>query len=280
VAATSGKELFVKLMQLPDEKIDLGIAALLIAEEEYPELDRERYLAMLDDIGAEARSRISGAGTPAAVVERLSAFLGGDLGFSGNQDDYYDPRNSFLNDVLERRTGIPISLSTVYIEAGRRAGLNMQGVGFPAHFLAKYVPPDGAEVVFDAFDGGRILSVDDCRVRLAELSDGSIEFRPAYVAAMPTKQIAQRMLNNLKSIYVDARYYRKAIGIIDRLLVIDPGAYQELRDRGAMHVELKQFAHARSDLETYLQRCKEGDDVAGIRQALRVIDDVVTMMDE
>jgi regulator of sirC expression with transglutaminase-like and TPR domain len=201
--------------------------------------------------------------------------LAWDHGFHGNQADYYDPRNSFLNDVLERRTGIPITLATVYVEVGRRAGFAVRGVGFPAHFLARY-----EDVLFDPFNEGRILSEHDCRRLLAEASRGKMLLEPKFLEPAPTKQIVARMLNNLKHIYLRAHYYRKAIGVMDRLVAVDPSNYAELRDRGAVHAELRQYAQAQADLNAYLKHCGEHEDAAAVRQALRTIDSVMTLMDD
>ena len=275
MSSPPGKQLFAELMSQPDGDIDLGLAALLIAEEEYPELDRDRYLTQLDELGAALRSRLSADAAPGESVEALSQLLAWDHGFHGNQDDYYDPRNSFLNDVLDRRTGIPISLAVVYIQVGRRAGLELSGVGFPGHFLARL-----DDVIFDPFNDGRILSEDDCRSVLARVAGESTKFHKRYLEPLPTKHILARMLNNLKHIYLNARYYRKAIGIMDRLLMIDPSNYAELRDRGAVHAELKQYAQAKTDLEAYLKRCNQREEVFAVRQALQNIEDVMTLMDD
>jgi len=272
---SAGKEQFARLMRGPDEELDLGLAALLIAQEEYPDLDTGRYLSQLDELGQQARQRLD-PGMPAReAVEALGQLLAGEHGFHGNQDDYYDPRNSFLNDVLERRAGIPITLSAVYIEVGRRAGLAVQGVGFPAHFLAEC-----QAVIFDPFNGGRVLSPDDCRALLAEMTGSLMPFQRRFLEPTPTKQIVARMLNNLKHIYLNARYYRKAIGIMDRLLMVDPMGYNELRDRGAVYAELKQYAQAKADLEAYLKQPRQPNDALAVRQALRNIDNVITLMDD
>jgi regulator of sirC expression with transglutaminase-like and TPR domain len=273
--APAGKALFASLMSQPDDQVDLALAALLIAEEEYPELDRDRYLSQLDDLASQAHATLQPDMQAREVVEGLTQLLAWDHGFRGNQDDYYDPRNSFLNDVLDRRTGIPITLTTVYTEVGRRTGLAIQGVGFPAHFLARY-----QDVVFDPFNEGRILSEDDCRRLLAEVSSGTMTFRPGLLAPTPTKQIVARMLNNLKQIYLSSRYYRKAIGVMDRLLLVNPTSYGELRDRGAVYAELRQYGQAKNDLQTYLEHCTEPEEVLAIRQALQKIDNVVTLMDD
>lgn len=275
LGVSAGKEEFARLMRWPQEQLDLGRAALLIAEEEYPDLDIDGYVQRLDDLGQQARERLHANLPPRDAVEVLSRLLAQDQGFRGNQDEYYDPRNSFLNDVLDRRSGIPITLSAIYIEVGRRAGLEVRGVGFPAHFLARY-----RDVIFDPFNDGRILTEDDCRTRLAQMTGGSMDFQPRFLEATPTRQILARMLNNLKQIYLTARYYRKAIGIMDRLLMVNPIGYDELRDRGAVYAELKQYAQAKADFEAYLKQPRLPDDALAVREALRKIDNVVTLMDD
>jgi regulator of sirC expression with transglutaminase-like and TPR domain len=275
LGVSAGKEEFARLMRAPHEQLDLGRAALLIAQEEYPELDVDRYLGQLDDLGQQARERLNVDMAPRDAVEALARLLAQDEGFRGNQDDYYDPRNSFLNDVLDRRAGIPITLSAVYIEVGRRAGLEIEGVGFPAHFLARH-----QDVIFDPFNGGRILSESDCRALLAQMTGGSMDFQPRFLEPTPTKQIVARMLNNLKQIYLNARYYRKAIGIMDRLLMVNPVGYDELRDRGAVYAELKQYAQAKADFEAYLKQPRRPDDALAVHEALRKIDNVMTLMDD
>jgi regulator of sirC expression with transglutaminase-like and TPR domain len=270
-----GKERFAQLLRAPDGELDLGLAALLIAQEEYPELDVEACLRQLDALGRQARERIRPGMTPPDVVGALGRLLAEEEGFRGHEDDYYDPRNSFLNDVLERRVGIPITLSVLYVEVARRAGVPAEGVGFPAHFLARF-----EEVVFDPFHGGRVLTHDDCAAMLEAMSGGSIPFTADLLQPTPGRQIAVRMLNNLKHIYLNARYYRKAIGIMDRLLLVSPDAADELRDRGAVYTELKQYAAAREDFQAYLRKVPGAADRNAVRQALARIDSVVTLMDD
>src|SRR6266567_7280538 len=281
VPQQSVRKAFEALIAGEDAAIDLAQAALLIAKEEYPDLNIAYYMEKLDYLAQQVRGvlGLSDAGTShqppqEQVLEAMNRVLFDQEHFHGNTKDYYDPRNSFLNDVLERRTGIPITLAAVYIEIGRRADLEVRGVGFPAHFLARL-----GEIIFDPFNQGVILSEDDCRARLAEVTSSSMTFQPHYLEPAPTKQIVARMLNNLKHIYLTAHYYRKAIGIMDRLLVVDPKAYAELRDRGAVYAELKQYAQAKADLEVYLQHCGERDRAA-VRQALQNIDAVMTLMDD
>jgi len=266
---------FAELMQRPDEEIDLGLAALLIAQEEYADLEPEPHLARLDELAALVEARLLPDMTARERVEALTQGLVWECGFHGNKDDYYDPRNSFLNDVLERRTGIPITLSVVFAEVGRRAGMDVRGVGFPAHFLARH-----EDVIFDPFHDGRVLTEGDCRELLRSLTNGGIVFQAQYLEPTPAKQIVMRMLNNLKQIYLNARYYQKAIGIMDRLLMVAPASYDELRDRGAVYAELKNYARAQADFNEYLRHRGQAADAGAVREALQNIANVVTLMDE
>ena len=151
---------FHEIAARPEAALDLSEAALLIAREEYPDLDVGLYLARLDGLGSALRERAGGAGMDATLAA-LNRLLFEDQGFRGNTESYYDPRNSFLNDVLDRRTGIPISLSTVYMEVGRRGGIEMEGVGLPGHFVVRVATPD-APLLVDPFHGGIRLTLDDC----------------------------------------------------------------------------------------------------------------------
>jgi regulator of sirC expression with transglutaminase-like and TPR domain len=275
VADVTGRELFRELARQPDDQVDLALGALLLAEEEYPELDRQRYLDRLQELGEEARSRLTSARSAAERVQTLAQLLAWDHGFHGNRDDYYDPRNSFLNDVLDRRVGIPITLSVLYIDVARRAGMEVEGVGFPAHFMARH-----EDVLFDPFGEGRVLSIDDCRELLVRTSDGRVAFRDEMLAPTAPKQILVRMLNNLKHIYIRSKYYRKAIGIIGRLLILEPTNYEQLRDRGAIHAELKQFSLAKIDLESYAAQCRVPERAMEAKQAVGNIERLMALIDD
>src|SRR5438445_11102873 len=156
----------------PEASVDLAEASLLIAGEEYPGLDPAPYLGRLDELGAHLRRRAGDAGADALVPE-LNRLLFEEEGFRGNTVDYYDPRNSFLNDVLDRRTGIPISLSTVYMAVGRRAGVPVQGVGLPGHFVVR-VTTAGGEALVDPFHDGAVLTLEDCQERLDRIYGGKV----------------------------------------------------------------------------------------------------------
>jgi regulator of sirC expression with transglutaminase-like and TPR domain len=244
---------------------DLAGAALAIARVEYRSLDASRYLRELDRMGAEAAARLrQTGGSPEQAVRALNEYLYDEQGFSGNRERYDDPRNSFLNEVLDRRTGIPISLAVVYLEVARRAGLRVTGVNFPGHFLLRASaaperrdPPPasghGDFLIVDPFHGGAVLSEVDCRELLRQHVGDEAAFDRELLAPATRHEIAVRMLVNLKRLYVRMRSFPQARFISDLLLTVDPSAIAELRDRGLLAYHLEDFAAALRDLETYLR---------------------------
>lgn len=261
---------FARLVSRPDGTIDLAEASLLIAKEEYPELDVPRYLARLEEMADRVRLRVGPVKDPHRLIAGLNDYLFQELGFCGNTENYYDPRNSFLNDVLDRRTGIPITLSTVYLEVGRRIGLRLHGVGMPGHFLVKYAAAD-EEIVIDPFGGGAIVSAAECQRILDRIYHGKMAFEPRFLAVLGTRQILSRMLNNLKAIFFHTQEYAKALGVVERLLILEPRAPTETRDRGLLLSQLKRYAEAMAELEQYLTLARGSDDAKVIRDHLRSI---------
>lgn len=258
---------WAELLARPDEDWELDRAALLLAAEEYPLLQIESYLSLLDSFAARARVRDDLFADPVTRIMRLNEVLVSELGFRGNADQYFDARNSFLNDVLDRRTGIPITLSVVYLEVARRIELPLVGVGLPGHFLVKY--DDGAqEILLDPFHGGRLLTEDDCRAKIAEMYQGEMRFHKALLAAVSKRQILLRMLRNLKGIYAQAKDHAKTLSVIERLLLLAPETDTELRDRGFVHFGLQRYAEARADLEAYLRRAPQASDAKEIKDLL------------
>ena len=251
--------LFRESVERPEEKLDLAEAALLIAQAEYPHLDRGRYLRLLDKLATEAKRRVSDAMGPYGMVNTLSEYLFDGEGFRGNEDDYYDPRNSFLNDVLERKLGIPLTLSVVYIEVGRRLELPIVGVGMPGHFLVKYLAPE-EEIIIDPFHRGIILSEEECADLLTRSSGEAIPFQPNYLAPVAKKQILTRMLNNLRSIYLSREDHHRALGIAERLLLVEPHDHRNVRDRGVLRLRVGDLKGALTDLETYLAASPNASD--------------------
>ena len=259
---------FAQLVSRPEETIDLAEAALFIAKEEYPDLDVADYLGRLEGMTADVRAQVGSTADPRRMIEALNTYLFQAQGFRGNNEDYYDPRNSFLNDVLDRRTGIPITLSTVYLAVGGRLGLRLHGVGMPGHFLVKHVAAD-EEMVIDPFNGGALVTAADCQRILDRIYGGKLTFEPRFLTTLGTRRILARMLSNLKVIYFNNHAYAKALSVVDRLLILDPQAATEIRDRGLLSSQLKRFAEATADLERYLRLAPEAEDAEVIRDHLR-----------
>jgi regulator of sirC expression with transglutaminase-like and TPR domain len=246
---------------------DLAPAALAIARIEYPSLDAARYIAALDRMGEDAKARLQSATSQESALRVFNEYLYDELGFSGNRFQYDDPRNSFLNEVLDRRTGIPISLGVVYMEVARRAGLQIAGINFPGHFLlrapARVPPADRAILqpgalshgffIIDPFHGGARLSEVDCRELLRQHVGDTAAFDDTLLEPTTRHDMIVRMLVNLKRLYVRMRSFPQARFTSDLLLSVDPTAISELRDRGLLAYHLQDFAAALRDLEAYLR---------------------------
>jgi len=240
----------------------LAPAALLVARIEYPRLDVEAYLAKLDAMGELARRAMqrhverTGDGSRLACIKAVNECLFDELHFVGNREKYEDPRNSCLNEVLDRRTGIPITLCVVYMEVARRAGLHIDGVNFPGHFLVR-CPEIGSRgssgLIIDPFHGGALLSEHDCRLLLQRQVGGEVAFSKSLLAPTTRLQIIVRMLINLKRIYVHMRSFPQARDVTELLLAMTPSALSELRDRGLLAYHLNDVTGALRDLQTYLK---------------------------
>ena len=198
------RRLFEEAVSRQDDEIDLAEVALLVAKEQYPELDRGHYQDLLHRLAENAAQRIGGETEPYSIVNRLSEYIFDEVGFRGDDEDYYDTRNSFLNEVLDRKKGIPITVSLVYMEVGRRLGLPIVGVGMPWHFLVKYVAAD-EEIIVAPYYKGIIMSEQDCSELLERLAGRPVPLHQEYLAAVTRKEIITRILNNLKSIYPSPR---------------------------------------------------------------------------
>ena len=261
-------EAFAALLspQVGDEEIDLVRAALLIARTEYPNLDCERYVDRVDELAQIAEARISDIGEARPTIAAINQVLFEDAGLRGNRDEYYDPRNSFLNDVLDRGLGIPITLALIYMEVGRRLGFPLFGVGMPGHFLLKHYDIDGRETLIDCFNGGNILSPQDCQRRLDEIYSGQMTLRPEFLFAVSKRQILTRILNNLKGIYLSSRNFRKALPLVDLVLVIYPRSPEDMKQRAMLRYNLGQIKGAAEDLEHYMKMSPDASDADEIRQ--------------
>jgi regulator of sirC expression with transglutaminase-like and TPR domain len=258
---SAARQRFTGLVARP--AVPLAEAALAIAEEEYPALAVGDYLARLDALGAAVERKLGVRRDPASTLRALREVLGEEERFRGNADAYYDPRNSFLNEVLDRRLGIPITLGVLYIEVAARAGLRLDGVGFPGHFLVKYAG-SAREVFVDPFHGGEILSADDCLARFRERAPG-LTLEARHLAAVGPRQILGRLLHNLKKIYVEAGDDVRALWVVDRLLILAPDDLAERRDRGLVVARLGGSAAAVADLEAYLAATPDAPDAGEVR---------------
>jgi len=251
---------------LERDPVPLDEAALAIAEEEYPRMDREEYLVRLDALAERVRAQAP-PGRAATLLHAVRKVLFEEEGYRGNEADYGDPRNSFLNEVLDRRLGLPITLCVLYMEVARRAGLELHGVGFPGHFLAKYVSSGGAEVFVDAYHGGEMLSAEECVARYRARTGGR-DLDRRYLAAVAPRQILARMLHNLKRTYLERKDDVRAWWVLDRILLLTPGQLEAMRDRGLVSARLGVASAAERDLETYLAGSGDAADAAEVRRVL------------
>lgn len=251
----------------PEADIDLVEAALLIAAHEYPELDVAAYQARMDRIAATLKARLRRDIGPVESIVALNRYLFEELGFRGNAREYYDPRNSFLNEVLDRKLGIPITLAIVYIEVGRHIGLALHGVSFPGHFLVKCPARDGV-IVLDPYAGGASLSLEHLQQRLRALRGGAAppaDLAQRMLAAAGKKDILARMLRNLKGIYLQRRDFSRALAAADRVITLEPRAADEYRDRAGIYMELECFRAALSDFRNYLMLKPGADDADAVQ---------------
>lgn len=273
---TDPADAFAELMGRDDDEIELDRAALLFASAEYPDLDVEASLRSLDRFANLLRPRLAGVRPPAAVAGIFADFLHGELGFRGNPDAYYDPRNSYVNEVILRRLGIPITLAAMYLVLGRRLGLPFEGVGMPGHFLVRYSDPQHPLLV-DPFADGAILSDADCENRLRGLFGPRAHLSPAMLEPVSVRAILFRMLTNLKAIYLQEQDWPRAVRTIDQLLLVRPGASSEYRDRGNAHLRTGDLRRARADFEHYLLYALDINDEPSVREQLALIERLESM---
>lgn len=258
---------FYQEISQPDEQLDLAKAALYIAQEEYPHLDPAEYLNALDTMATEVQERLPVEPYPLRIIQSINHYLYDDLGFTGNTADYYDPRNSFLNEVIDRRTGIPITLSLVYLELARRIDFPMVGVGMPFHFLIRPAIAE-MQIFVDAFNYGEVLFAEDCQEKLTPIFGKPVRLQPQLLEAVTPRHFLARMLTNLKVIYLKRQELEKALTAVERILLLFPGVPVELRARGLIYYQLGHWAAAGDDLETYLAQVPNAEDAPAIRRLL------------
>lgn len=255
-----------------DDDFSTFEAAVSIAQDEYPDLDPQGVLAEVDALAERLKRRLSADAAPLQRLRLLNRYFFQELGFSGNVNDYYDPRNSYLNDVLAARRGIPISLALLFVELATQVGLTARGVSFPGHFLVKLRMPRG-EVVIDPFNG-RSLSREELEERLQPyrrqhglVGDDEVPLG-LFLQAAPPRDVLARMLRNLKEIHRTAEDWPRLLAVQQRLVVLLPRAWEERRDRGLVLAEIGRYDDAAQDLADYLTRRPRADDAVALRGRL------------
>lgn len=263
---------FTEMAARDEAEVSLLDASLLIAKTEYPDLDldaqRTRIKQLADQLKADSQC------SPFSNIQALNDLLFTQEGFCGNEEDYDDPRNSFLNDVLDRRLGIPISLSVIYMELGRRRGLPIEGIGFPGHFIVKYARRS-EDILIDPYHRGAILSREDCE-KLLKAHSGDVELRPEHLASSTKKQILARMLNNLRGSFFRRQQYGRVLTMLEMGLAIDPGSRHLIHDRGVIYFLLKQYRKAAADLYAYITFASPND--PGVPSARTVLHRIRSLM--
>ncbi|HTI15463.1 MAG TPA: transglutaminase-like domain-containing protein [Dictyobacter sp.] len=277
---------FAALLDADDEAIDLTHAALLMASIEYPDVDFAPTLAYLDLLAQRTRAILSPSTeqttaiepqAPFAVVEALNTVLFEEEQFHGNQEDYYNLNNSFLNKVIELRTGIPITLSLLYMEVARRVGVHIDGIGAPYHFLVRYQGQEGI-IYIDPFLQGMIMSEESCRERLRKLTQYQSEFQEKWLQPVSHRYLLLRILNNLKRIYINDDQFQSALAICNLILLIAPHEDHARRERGYIHIQLKHYSRALRDLTTYLDAHPDTDDRYELRNQIKSLRNIIALL--
>lgn len=250
-----------------EDEVDLARAALLIAAEEYPQLVPEIYLQRLEYYAERVKDRLANENAAPVVLGEISRLLFEEEGFRGNVEAYYDPRNSFLNDVLDRRIGIPITLAIVFLEVGWRLGLPLHGVNFPGHFLVRY-QGEALRLLIDPFHGGQIRFEDQAQDLLDKVYGRTVTLQPEFLKKASRKDMLVRLLWNLKTIYLNNRDDVRALGAIERVLLIRPHSIDDIRDLGMVLARIGRNVEAADALDRYLDLAPEAGDVSRIRLLL------------
>jgi regulator of sirC expression with transglutaminase-like and TPR domain len=263
---------FAQLIARDDARIDLARACLMIAQDAYPELDVERYLGEIERMALALRGTLGKADAPGDSPEErvmaLNRFLFAELGYRGNAEEYYDPRNSYLNEVMDRRTGLPITLSVVFLEVAQRVGLTAHGLNFPGHFLVAVRQPGGL-VVLDPFRRGAVLTTDELRERWQRATQRVPPALKSLLAPARRLAIVVRILNNLKLVYLERDEEARAIAAVEKMVLVNPLGAEHHRELGALHLAAHQYSKAIDCLERYLQLAPDAADADTVRQHLR-----------
>ncbi len=246
--------------------LDLGLGALLIACTDSPDVDIDGVLLNLDRMASAASGRSTSDGNELQQLNAVTDLLFSVIGLAGNRDDYYDPRNSYVNHVLERRLGIPITLSLVCIEVGRRAGIPIVGIGMPGHFLIRH--RDEPNFFVDCFNGGLLLSQDECGALMREAAGDAVRLEAYHLDPVTPREILARILRNLKAIYWDREEFDRCIIIIGALMAVLPDHPEEQRDRGVVHLKAGNHDQSAEDFAAYIEAAPDAEDIDTVRNAL------------
>jgi regulator of sirC expression with transglutaminase-like and TPR domain len=258
---------FRELLQQPDAAISVCEASLVIAQESYPRIDVNAYLSQLDQWSDHIRSRVGRSANAEVLIEEINRLLYDVEGFHGESDDYYDPRNALLNEVLDRHAGLPLTLSIVYLDLARRLGLPTSGVSLPGRFLVKVSGIFG-EILIDPYDEGRVLSTIECQRIMDQVYGGGVRLREQHLRSISNRDILVRLLAHLKSAFLNQHDLESAIKTIDRLLIIDERDAEELRARAALALQLHRYDEAIEHLERYLAFASSADDTRQVKEQL------------
>jgi len=243
---------FFSLSRRNDDEIDLAVGALLIAKDPYPELNMSVYLEQLNHMATEVQEQIVETDDSRAQIVQLNHYLFEEKAFKGNKDDYYNPRNSYLNDVLERKLGIPITLSVVYIEVGKRIGLPIVGIAFPGHFIVKHKGKH-METFIDPFEGGQFLSEESLLEKLRTVFQQPTPMKPEFLMEVSNREIITRMLRNLKQIYFQEKVYERATIAGERIAWLNPESAQDRRDLGYLYHQSNCYGKSLAAFKEYLR---------------------------
>ncbi|MCW1967818.1 MAG: tetratricopeptide repeat protein [Anaerolineae bacterium] len=269
--AMSDLERFANEVLLPDQ-INLTRAALIMGEFEYPALDIAAYVGQLDRLAETARRYLRNDRSQHAAQD-LADFLFKHVGFVGNYQNYHDPKNSFFNEVIDRRVGIPITLSLVYLEVASRLGFEVEGIGLPGHFIVRVTCDpiqlgESDHIYLDPFNGGTQMSIDDCRQRVKTLTEGKLNFQVGFLNPVGPRHILTRMLNNLKNVYASQNDLERTLAVIERLLIINPLDPAEMRNQAIVYTSLGQRRRAVSIYERYLDIYSNAPDAKKIKETI------------
>ena len=257
---------FLEIARAPEDHIDLSRAALLLAASENPGVDVDRQLGLLDSLASAASTRLGEERDPLVSLNTLSEYLFDELGFSGNKESYYDPRNSFLHEVLQRRSGIPITLSLVYIETGARLGIPLLGVGMPGHFLVRHRDVD--DLIIDPFEFGILLSEAECADRLREILGESVPWNPRYLEPISSREYIARIVRNLKGSYLRLRDYPRALRMFEWLLSLERPSPVDQRERGVVWLRMGEYRKALGDLRACLETAPDSPEADAVQELI------------